>query len=69
MEEFVVALANVFGNCLEWFVDVFIGSGAGGFYLGCVSVYLTYKFLLAPVFGDHRSDKARKGPYRKDSYE
>lgn len=64
MSEYTSMLATAFGQCLTWFAEILSGSGMAGVYLGCLVAYMTYKFLLAPVFGVHQSDTARKVAYK-----
>lgn len=44
----------------EWFGQVMMNADAGGFYLGAIFAMVSYKFLLAPVFGRIGSDTVRK---------
>lgn len=46
--------------CSNWFVFLLDGTGFGGVFLAMVFLWLSYKFLLKPVFGSGGSDKAKK---------
>ena len=60
MEQYFGMLALAFARCLTWFSDILTMSGMASLYSGCLVAFLTYKFLLAPIFGVHQSDTARK---------
>lgn len=51
MDAYLSMVVSAFSSCLDWFGDILFGSGMPGLYLGCIAVYMTYRFILAPVFG------------------
>ncbi len=60
VDNFALWLQLVFNSCLKYFNDIFRSTGATNFWLSCILIVLSFKFLLAPIFGHSGSDKARK---------
>lgn len=50
---------SVFLQPWIWFTRLLIGSGLTGIFLASLSLYLAYRFLVAPIFGGAGSDRAR----------
>lgn len=51
----------LFEQVVDLFDRVFVGLGAWGFFLGGFIAFLTYRFLLVPLYGSGgASDKVRK---------
>lgn len=60
MSEILAALGATILQVAGWFTQVLTQTGGLGVWLAAIIVTLTYKFLLAPVFGAARSDLAHQ---------
>ena len=59
MTEILAALGSTVLQVAGWFMQVLNQTGGLGVWLTAIIVTITYKFLLAPVFGAARSDLAK----------
>lgn len=50
----------VFRQCSDWFTSILTETGTGQIWITCFMIWISYKFLLKPVFGYASSDLARK---------
>lgn len=61
VNDVIPTIASLFSQVLNLFERVFSGLGAWEFFFGGLVIFLTYRFLLVPLFGGAgSSDKARK---------
>lgn len=51
---------RVFSEVIQLFDRVFTDFGAWPFFFGGYIIFLTYRFLLVPLFGSGGSDQVRK---------
>lgn len=51
---------SIFSEVIQLFDRVFTKFGAWQFFFGGYIIFLTYRFLLVPLFGSTGSDKVRK---------
>lgn len=53
-------LERVFGSCFDFMTRVFEGVAGAGLVLGILTIYLVWRNILKPLFGDAGSDSAKK---------
>lgn len=54
-------------SCFSWFEGILTATGATSFILGFALIFMTYKFILQPMFGRAgKSDRAEKKNSKKE---
>lgn len=78
INEITGMLVTAYAKCVDWLGLIFLASDTAGIYLGCIAVFMTYRFLLAPVFGAitisgasdiasrHKENKRYHGKYERN---
>ena len=60
MSQVLPAVGNVISQCSIWFLQVINAVDGFPVWMTAVLVYLSYKFLLRPLFGQAGSDVAHR---------
>lgn len=56
----VEMFVDIFASCAGWLGRLMTGSGMSSIWIGAVTVWTVYRFLLKPLFGAAGSDSARR---------
>lgn len=60
MAQVLPAVGNVITQCSAWFLQIINAVDGLAVWMTAVLVWLSYKFLLRPLFGQAGSDVARR---------
>lgn len=59
MESILVYCFDCFIQPLQWFTDLLKNTYMYGVYMSAIVVFITYKFILSPIYGMAKSDTAK----------
>lgn len=59
MYQALTMMAEAISSCAGWFLRILVATSGQGVWLSGVFLFLTYKFLFAPLFGEAKSDLAK----------
>lgn len=60
MEQVATLFQQVFTACMSWFYQLLSETGGTGWWLSALLMYMSYKAILAPLFGYAHSDTVKK---------